>query len=40
MVFDSSGVATQDVDAARVVWERAERRGVGRLVDFGLAGTP
>ena len=40
IVFDSSGVATQDVDAARVVWERAEHQDVGTLVDFGLAGTP
>jgi len=40
ILFDSSGVATQDVDAARVVWELAERQGVGTLVDFGLAGTP
>lgn len=40
IVFDSSGVATQDVDAARVVWERAERQDVGTLVDFGLTGTP
>lgn len=40
IVFDSSGIATQDVDAARVVWELAERQEVGTLVDFGLAGAP
>lgn len=40
IVFDSSGIATQDVDAARAVWELAERLEVGTLVDFGLAGAP
>src|SRR3990170_1576077 len=40
IAFDSSGLATQDVDAARAVWELAERLEVGTLVDFGLAGAP
>lgn len=40
ILFDSSGVAIQDVDAARVVWERAEAEGVGTLVDLGLASSP
>lgn len=33
-IFDSSGVAIQDVACARAVWERAEREDVGALVDL------
>lgn len=40
ILFDSSGVAIQDVDAAHLVWERAEREGIGTLVDLGLASSP
>lgn len=36
VLFDSSGVAVQDVAAARAVWERAEREEVGTEVDLGL----
>jgi ornithine cyclodeaminase/alanine dehydrogenase-like protein (mu-crystallin family) len=32
-MFDSSGVALQDVACALAVWERAEREGAGVLVD-------
>jgi ornithine cyclodeaminase/alanine dehydrogenase-like protein (mu-crystallin family) len=32
-MFDSSGVAIQDVACARAVWERAERDDAGILVD-------
>jgi alanine dehydrogenase len=32
-MFDSSGVALQDVACARAVWERAEREDAGVLVD-------
>jgi alanine dehydrogenase len=39
-MFDSSGVAIQDVTCARWVWERAEELGVGVLVDLGLDGSP
>jgi alanine dehydrogenase len=34
-MFDSSGVALQDVACARAVWERAEREELGVLVDIG-----
>jgi ornithine cyclodeaminase/alanine dehydrogenase-like protein (mu-crystallin family) len=33
-MFDSSGVALQDVTCARYVWERAEEHGVGTLVEI------
>ena len=33
-MFDSSGVAIQDVACARAVWARAERDDVGVLVDL------
>jgi ornithine cyclodeaminase/alanine dehydrogenase-like protein (mu-crystallin family) len=33
-MFDSSGVALQDVTCARYVWERAEQEDVGVLVDI------
>lgn len=33
-MFDSSGVALQDVTCARFVWERAQQEGVGALVDI------
>lgn len=39
-LFDSSGVAIQDVACARFVWERAEALGVGTLADLGLDGSP
>lgn len=39
-LFDSSGVAIQDVTCARYVWERAEELDVGQLVDLGLAESP
>ncbi|WP_370324393.1 ornithine cyclodeaminase family protein [Euzebya sp.] len=39
VVFDSSGVGVQDVTMARVAWERAERDGIGQLIDFGLGET-
>jgi ornithine cyclodeaminase/alanine dehydrogenase-like protein (mu-crystallin family) len=34
-VFDSTGMALQDVAAAAVVYERALEVGVGRVIDFG-----
>jgi ornithine cyclodeaminase/alanine dehydrogenase-like protein (mu-crystallin family) len=40
VMFDSSGVAVQDVDVARLAWGRAEAEGVGTLVDLGLEGSP
>lgn len=39
ILFDSSGVAVQDVVAARRVWERAEREGIGLVVDLGLSSS-
>lgn len=33
-VFDSTGLAIQDVALARVVYEAARERGVGRSIDF------
>ena len=33
-MFDSSGVALQDVTCARYVWERAEQEDIGVLVDI------
>jgi alanine dehydrogenase len=33
-MFDSSGVALQDVACARAVWERAEREDAGVIVDI------
>ncbi len=33
-VFDSTGLAIQDVAVARIVYDEAERRGLGRQVDF------
>ena len=33
-VFDSTGLAIQDVAVARIVYEEAKRRGLGRSVDF------
>lgn len=35
IVFDSTGMALQDVAAAALVYERARAEGRGRLVDFG-----
>jgi alanine dehydrogenase len=35
-MFDSSGVAIQDVRCARFVWERAESLDIGTQVDLGL----
>lgn len=40
VLFDSSGVAIQDVVVARRAFEKAEQAGVGTLVDLGLTGTP
>ena len=34
-VFDSTGMALQDAAATAVVYERALRAGVGRVIDFG-----
>jgi len=34
-VFDSTGMALQDVAAAAAVYERATEAGVGRFIDFG-----
>jgi alanine dehydrogenase len=34
-IFDSTGMALQDVAAAAAVYERARESGVGRVVDFG-----
>jgi alanine dehydrogenase len=39
-LFDSSGVAIQDVACAHHVWEQATRVGLGTVVDLGLAGSP
>ena len=33
-VFDSTGLAIQDVAVARIVYDEAERRGLGREIDF------
>ena len=33
-IFDSTGVAVQDVASAAVVYARANERGVGALIDF------
>jgi len=38
-VFDSTGLAVQDLALARLVYERAKERGVGIEVDF-VGGTP
>lgn len=35
-LFDSSGVAVQDVTMARRAWELAEDQGIGTVVDLGL----
>lgn len=35
-LFDSSGVAVQDVTMARRIWELAEERGLGARIDLGL----
>jgi len=35
IIFDSTGVALQDVAAAAVVYERAVRAGIGQVVRFG-----
>lgn len=40
VMFDSSGVAIQDVTCARYVWERAEEVDVGVSVDLGLESSP
>lgn len=37
-LFCSQGVALEDVVAARLVYERARARGVGRTLDLGLGG--
>ena len=39
-LFDSSGIAVQDVACARFVWERAEELNAGTSVDLGLDGSP
>jgi len=39
-LFDSSGVAIQDVVCARHVWRQAELLGIGTLVDLGLDDSP
>ena len=33
-VFDSTGLAIQDVAVARIVYDRAKRAGLGRRIDF------
>ncbi|MFQ5348914.1 MAG: ornithine cyclodeaminase family protein [Thermoanaerobaculia bacterium] len=33
-VFDSTGLAIQDVAVARIVYDEAKRRGLGRKIDF------
>ena len=33
-VFDSTGLAIQDVAVARIVYDEARRRGLGRAIDF------
>ena len=33
-VFDSTGLAIQDVAVARIVYDEAKRRGLGRGIDF------
>ncbi len=38
-LFDSSGVAIQDVVCARHAWEQAERLGLGTIVSFGGTGV-
>jgi ornithine cyclodeaminase/alanine dehydrogenase-like protein (mu-crystallin family) len=40
VMFDSSGIAIQDVTCARFVWEAAEEKGVGATVDLGLDSSP
>jgi ornithine cyclodeaminase/alanine dehydrogenase-like protein (mu-crystallin family) len=35
MVFDSTGVAIEDVAAAAVAWERAEAQGIGSEIALG-----
>jgi alanine dehydrogenase len=39
-LFDSSGVAIQDVACAQFIWQRATDLGVGTVVDLGLDGSP
>jgi alanine dehydrogenase len=39
-LFDSSGVAIQDVACAHYVWEQATELGLGAVVDLGLDGRP
>jgi ornithine cyclodeaminase/alanine dehydrogenase-like protein (mu-crystallin family) len=39
-LFDSSGVAIQDVACAQYVWGQATRLGLGTVVDLGLDGSP
>jgi ornithine cyclodeaminase/alanine dehydrogenase-like protein (mu-crystallin family) len=36
VVFDSTGMALQDVAAAAAVYERAVEAGAGRTIDFGV----
>lgn len=36
-LFDSSGVAVQDITMAQYLWRRAEAEGVGVALDLGLA---
>jgi alanine dehydrogenase len=40
VLFDSSGIAIQDVTCARYVWERAEELDAGIAVDLGLGSSP
>jgi ornithine cyclodeaminase/alanine dehydrogenase-like protein (mu-crystallin family) len=40
VMFDSSGIAIQDVTCARYVWERAEEGEVGTTVNLGLDSSP
>lgn len=39
-LFDSSGVAVQDVTMARRLWELAEERDAGSAIDLGLEAGP
>ena len=39
-IFDSDGLAVQDVVCAQYVYEQARERKLGTYVDFGLADVP
>jgi len=34
VIFDSTGMALQDVVTAAIVYEKAVRKGLGRTIDF------